>query len=178
MILTGPEIAEQVRCGRIVIDPFHSERIEPNSYGFSLSPHVMVYEDRVLDARRAPAQRSIELSEDGFVLEPRVLYLGSTVERLGSLHYAATLYACRSVSTMGMWIHYSAPLGHMGAIIPWTLEMQTTHPVVVYPNMLIGKIAFWATAGPSDRYSGRYRDSQTTVGSRLADDDFGGRGAQ
>lgn len=178
MILTGPEIAEQVCCGRIVIDPFQSERIEPNSYGFSLSPHLMVYEDRELDARKAPTQRSIELPEDGFVLKPHVLYLGSTVERLGSLYYAATLYARRSVSTMGMWIQYSAPLGHMGAIIPWTLEMQATHPVVVYPHMLIGKIAFWATAGPSDRYVGRYRNSQTTVGSRLADDDFGGKGAR
>jgi dCTP deaminase len=168
VILTGAEIEHEVERSRIVIDPFHAGSIEPNSYGFSLSPHLIVYDDEVLDARRAPTARSIEMPEKGFVLEPATLYLGSTVERLGSSHYAATLYARRSVSTMGMWIQYSAPLGHMGAIISWTLEIRVAHPVVVYPNMLIGKIAFWATAGQSCPYRGRYRGSITTVASRLA----------
>lgn len=169
MILTGAEIEQEVERSRIVIDPFRAGSIEPNSYGFRLSPHLIVYEDRVLDARRAPTARSIEMSEGGSVLAPGTLYLGSTVERLGSPHYAATLYARRSVSTMGMWIQYSAPLGHMDAIISWTLEIRVAHPIVVYPDMPIGKIAFWATAGRGRPYRGRYRGSVTTVASRLAD---------
>jgi len=171
VILTGAEIEREVGRSRIVIDPFQPTQIEPNSYGFGLSPHLIVYHDEVLDARRAPAARSLELSGEGAILEPGTLYLGSTVERLGSPHYAATLYARRSVSTMGMWIQYSAPLGHMGAVICWTLEIRVAHPVVVYPNMLIGKIAFWAVSGRAIPYRGRYRGSVTTVASRLADHD-------
>jgi len=168
VILTGTEIEREVERSRIVIDPFRPGSVEPNSYGFRLSPHLIVYEDEVLDARRPPVARNIELPEDGLVLAPGTLYLGSTVERLGSPHYAATLYARCSVSTMGMWIQYSAPLGHMGAVIAWTLEIRVAHPLVVFPEMPIGKIAFWATRGRDCAYRGRYRGSVTTVASRLA----------
>jgi len=168
VILTGSEIEREVERSRIVIDPFDLGGIEPNSYGFRLSPHLILYEDEVLDARRAPLVRDLELPEDGLVLTPGTLYLGSTIERLGSPYYAATLYARRSVSTMGMWIQHSAPLGHMGAVIAWTLEIRVAHPVVVFPGMPIGKIAFWATRGRACAYRGRYRGSVTTVASRLA----------
>jgi dCTP deaminase len=168
VILTGPEIGDEVRRGRIVIDPFDERRLEPNSYGFRLARHVISYADPVIDAGRPPEHRSTAIPQDGMVLLPGVLYLGSTVETMGSDHYAATLYARRSVSTLGMWIQVSAPLGHVGAIIPWTLEIRVTAPIVVYPEMPIGKIAFWQPIGRKLRYGGKYDGSRTTVPSRLA----------
>jgi dCTP deaminase len=89
---------------------------------------------------------------------------------MGSDYYAATLYARRSTSTMGMWIQFSAPLGHTGAIIPWTLEITVTHPIIVYPGMLIGKIAFWRPQGDAYLYNGKYTHSIDVVASRLSEE--------
>ncbi len=170
MILTGPEIEREVLCNRIVIDPFTPAQIEPNSYGFRLAPGFIVYEEPVVDARQKPRERHFTIPETGYCLEPGLFYLGHTFEKMGSDFYAATLYARRSVSTMGMWIQFSAPLGHTGAIIPWTLEITVTHPIIVYPLMLVGKIAFWQPQGAQIIYNGKYTGSTSVVPSRLADE--------
>jgi len=170
MILTGDEILRQVRAGRITISPFHPEQIEQNSYGFRLGSELVRYRADVLDPLRERALESrMSIPPEGYVLEPQQFYLGHTLECMGSEDYAATLYARRSVSTMGMWIQFSAPLGHTGAIIPWTLEITVTHPIIVYPGMLIGKIAFWRPQGRCTQYSGRYVGSVSAVASKMYD---------
>jgi dCTP deaminase len=167
VILTGGQLRTEVEAGRIVIDPIDWRCIEPNSYGFRLGPELICYEDRVIDASQEPTQRRWTIPPDGATLEPGRLYLCSTLETMGSDHYAAMLYARRSVSTLGIWIQFSAPLGHTGAIIPWTLEIRVAAPVVVYSEMRIGKIAFWKTLGEGTSYRGKYSSSRTVVGSRL-----------
>ncbi len=167
MILTGPEIEQEVTAGRITIDPFDPARIEPNSYGFHLAQQLICYENDVVDAREKPTEYRVTIPPAGYCLEPGRFYLGSTLETIGSNFYAATLYARRSTSTMGMWIQFSAPLGHTGAIIPWTLEITVTHPVIVYANMLIGKIAFWTPQGATTIYQGKYTGSKEVVSSRF-----------
>jgi len=168
VILTGAEIRREVQAGRIYIDDFDVSRLEPNSYGFRLAQDVLWYEDDVLDCRKPPRVVTGRLSSEGFTLEPNRFYLCSTMEAMGSPHYAATLYACRSVSTLGIWIQFSAPLGHSGAVFRWTLEMAVAHPVRVYPGMTIGKLAFWSMQGDGALYHGRYSGSSSTVASRLS----------
>lgn len=170
MILTGLEIAQAVTAGDIHIDDFDPARLEPNSYGFRLASELLVYDRETLDSRRAPGCRSITMGASGQVLEPGRFYLGSTMEAMGSPHYAATLYACRSVSTLGVWIQFSAPLGHSGAVFPWTLEITVANPVRLYPGMLIGKLAFWAMQGRPRLYDGKYTGSTAAVASRLSED--------
>ena len=170
MILTGPEIARETAAGRVTIDPFDPSRVEPNSYGVHLGPILLTYVDPVLAPDRPPRHRATGLPPEGRTLLPARLYLGHTLEVMGSSCYAATLYACRSVSTLGIWITYSAPLGHTGAIVAWTLEIRVAHPVVVHPGMRIGKVAFWRPQGTVEQYTGRYQGSRTTIASRLAAD--------
>ncbi|MEU6357424.1 deoxycytidine triphosphate deaminase [Streptomyces sp. NPDC047072] len=170
MILTGPEIAQAVAAGDLHIDDFDPARLEPNSYGFRLGPELLVYDRETLDSRRAPGSRSLAMGAGGVVLEPGRFYLGSTMEAMGSPHYAATLYARRSVSTLGVWIQFSAPLGHSGAVFPWTLEITVASPVRLYPGMLIGKLAFWAMQGSPLLYDGKYTGSTAAVASRLSED--------
>jgi dCTP deaminase len=175
MILTGDEIAREVNCGRIHISPFSADQVEPNSYGFRLGSDFMYYDALIVDAlQERPPEVRFAITESGHVLEPGRFYLGRTLETMGSDHYAATLYARRSVSTMGMWIQFSAPLGHTGAIIPWTLEITVAHQIIVYPGMLIGKIAFWRPMGPRLLYAGKYSGSSTVVPSRMYDEVQGG----
>jgi dCTP deaminase len=168
LILTGEEIAAEVGRGRIHIDDFDHNRVEPNSYGFRLGATIMEYEDEVLDTRMPMRTHTYSIPDEGLVLHPDRLYLGATKERMGSDFYAATLYARLSVSTLGIWIQYSAPLGHCGAVIPWTLEIKAAQPVRVYQDMPIGKIAFWEVYGEPVRYTGRYTGSDDVVASRFA----------
>ncbi|WP_175407868.1 deoxycytidine triphosphate deaminase [Streptomyces sp. TRM64462] len=168
MILSGPEILAEVRAGRIHIDDFDPERVEPNSYGFRLADDILWYEQDAIDCFEPPAATQVKMGPEGMVLEPGRLYLGGTMEAMGSPHYAATLYACRSASTLGIWIQYSAPLGHSGAIFPWTLEIKVAHPVRVYPGMVIGKLAFWSMQGEAAGYDGKYTGSRSAVASRFS----------
>lgn len=170
MILTGPQIAAEVAAGRIVIEDFDHDRIEPNSYGFRLGRSLMIHRSPIVDCAEPPDTEVIELSRLGTVLQPGRVYLGRTVEAMGSQHYAATLYGSRSISTLGVWIQFSAPLGHCGAIFPWTLEITVTCPVLLFPEMVIGKIGFWCMQGEQRSYLGKYADSRSVVASRLSDE--------
>lgn len=168
MILTGSSIHREVLAGRINIDDFDPARLEPNSYGFRLAAGIIRYEQEILDCFEPARTVREEMGPGGYVLYPGQFYLGSTMEAMGSHHYAATLYASRSVSTAGIWIQFSAPLGHSGAIFPWTLEIQVATTVRVYPGMTIGKIAFWTMQGAPRRYQGRYTGSRSVVASLLS----------
>jgi len=170
MILTGSEIDREVHQGNIVIDPYDPRNIEPNSYGFHIGPNIIRYVEPVIDAQSEPTSNFLTIRKEGYCLEAGRFYLGSTFETMGSYRHAATLYARRSTSTMGIWIQFSAPLGHTGAIIPWTLEITVAHPVIIYPGMLIGKIAFWEPQGMLDLYKGKYSGSLDVVASRMVEE--------
>jgi dCTP deaminase len=169
MPLTGAAIAAEVRRGRITIAPFVSEQITTQSYTVRLAPACMRYGDAELDARHVPLAEAFTLPADGALLHPGHIYLAHTVETIGGLHYAMTLDALPVVSALGIWVQFSAPLGHIGALIPWTLEIAVVHPVVVYPDMPIGQVAFWSPVGAIAHYRGRYVGSTGVVASRLAE---------
>lgn len=57
MILTGPEIAREVRRGEIVIKPFTKDNLEPNSYRVTLGDSLLVSTAVGLDARKIPQTR-------------------------------------------------------------------------------------------------------------------------
>ncbi|WP_067577785.1 dCTP deaminase domain-containing protein [Nocardia terpenica] len=172
-MLTGPAIHTALRRGDIVIDPFDVTGLCANSYAFHLGDDLLRYTppvDGVLDPRIDIPAVSTPLPGTGYVLRPGALYLAATREAMGATCFAATLHACRSVSSLGLRIQLSAPLGHCGAVIPWTLELRAAMPVRVYPGMTIGKIAFWPMYGHPRLYTGRYTGSGGAVRSLLAAD--------
>ena len=168
MILTGDEILAEVNAGRIIIEPFEARLLEPNSYGFHLADSLLRYTSNPVDPFGTKDVEQLDIPPTGLVLERGRFYLGSTVERMGSRHYAAHLYARFSISSCGLFIQTSAPLGHTGAVIPWTLELFAVQDVKVYPGMRLGKICFWLNRGEVDVYQGRYRASTSAVESLLS----------
>lgn len=173
MILTGGQIAHGVAAGRIQIDPYDAANLEPNSYGFHLGREVMVYTNAVVDGFSETdtlQTETLRIPEEGMVLYPDRFYLSHTRERIGSHDHASELYARLSTSLAGIFIQTSAPLGHTGAIIPWTLEITVAHAVRVYAGMPIGKICFWCNYGKIRPYDGRYKNSESVVHSRIEAD--------
>ncbi|MBR7825812.1 hypothetical protein KDK95_05790 [Actinospica sp. MGRD01-02] len=141
MILTGQRIAQGIEAGQILIDPFRPEALNPNSYNYQLGPLIKVY-----DASRRAFHDSV-LPEDGFVLDPGVMYLGHTAEVIGSTQYAMKLIGRSSIGRLGLFVQVSADLGHTTSCHRWTLELVAARRIRIYPYMVIGQVSFWLNAG-------------------------------
>lgn len=166
MILTGNEIERERANGRITIEPFTPEQVNPNSYNFRLGKTLRVYQDLPLDARTMNTFEEIEIPDDGYVLEANRLYLAHTVEVLGSEHYAPTFAARSSVARLGLFINLSASLGDIGYTGQWTLQLYSMNRVRVYPGINIGQMMWWRPQGEIVLYEGKY---QGAVGPRSSD---------
>jgi deoxycytidine triphosphate deaminase len=159
MILTGSEIKKQVNLGRIHISPFLEENLNPNSYNFRLGKKLKVYKGKILDSAKPNDYEEIEIPEEGYVLQPNQLYLGHTIEEMGSDFFVPTMQARSSVGRLGLYIYLNSGLGDIGFKKQWTLELQAIHPLKVYPGMKVGQMLFWKPVGKIIRYNGKYKDS-------------------
>lgn len=156
MILTREAIRRSVAAGSITIQPFDEALLNPNSYNYRLGPYVKVAPVGTLDPLSPTDWPEIEIPEEGMVLEPGRLYLGHTLERIGSRMFVTSLIGRSSIGRLGLFLQISADLGHQGAIHSWTLELAAVQPIRVYPGMRIGQVSFWVPAGEATEYRGRY----------------------
>ncbi|BBI44116.1 dCTP deaminase [Pseudomonas syringae pv. actinidiae] len=167
MILTGNEITNRVIAGDIVISPFSKKSINPNSYNFRLHNHMKVYEDGIIDVKSEQPTRDIYIGSEGFVLEPMRLYLASSIETMGSTRFVPTYAARSSIARLGMFINLSAPLGDIGFIGRWTIQLLAVNRIRVYPGMDIGQMMFWHVQGEIELYNGKYQGAKEAKASRL-----------
>ncbi|MEU2393942.1 dCTP deaminase [Streptomyces sp. NPDC007369] len=159
MILTGPEITSASQDGRLRIDPFFSSQVNPNSYNVRLGPTLLTYTDEILDSHRPNPTRRIEVGRDGYTLQPGELYLGHTLEEVGSDEFVPLLFGRSSVGRLGLFVEITAPIGDIGFHGQWTLMLTPTRPVRVYAGMKIGQIMFFVSEGTIDLYAGKYQAS-------------------
>jgi len=157
MILSGLEIHNQVEAGRIIIEPFCPQQLNPNSYNYRLGAQLKPAPlDVTLDARQKHQLLSQEIPAEGFVLEPGRFYLGRTVEVIGSDFFVPCLIGRSSLGRLGLYVQISADLGNLGFVDSWTLELVAVQPIRVYPGMLLGQVTFWVPAGRRRLYDGKY----------------------
>lgn len=159
MILTGPEIAAELQRGKIHIDPFVANQINPNSYDFRLSDQLIAYKDLTLDSAKANPTYTIDFPMTGVVLSTDRLYLGATLEVMGSEHYVPIIRGKSSVARLGLFINMTADLIDLGSINRWTLQLHAVQPLRIYPGMLIGQVTFWVPFGQRTLYDGKYQGS-------------------
>ncbi|MGW3926477.1 dCTP deaminase [Streptomyces microflavus] len=157
MILTGPEISTAARDGRLRIRPFESDQVNPNSYNVRLGPTLLTYTADVIDAHRPNPTRSFEIGDDGYVLKPGELYLGHTLEEVGSDVFVPLLFGRSSVGRLGLFVEITAPIGDIGFHGQWTLMLSAIRPLRVYAGMKIGQIMFFVSTGDIDLYAGKYQ---------------------
>jgi len=151
MILTGPEIINELEAGNIHISPFDSANVSPNAYDFHIGDSLIEYP---LDRIALPNDGTPSIiPPSGKLLLPGRLYLGITVEVTGSNIYSQFLNGDRSLGSLGIWVNVTAPLGHVGSSIRWTLEITVIKPVMIYPFSKFGKIAFLRNSGFIRLYS-------------------------
>lgn len=170
MILTGEKIIKEVDEGRIYIEPFELEQVNPNSYNFTLGNKILVYTDKILDVKKKNKTKTIVIPPEGTVLEPSKIYLGHTQEVMGSNHYVPIIRGRSSVGRLGIFINITADLIDIGSINQWTLQIHVVQPVKVYPGMHIGQVTFWEVDGDITLYSGKYQASRGPISSQIYKD--------
>ena len=131
MVLSGHEIRQQLGKN-IVIDPFDEARLNPNSYNLTLHDELMIYEEVVLDMRRANRVRRLTIPPEGLVLQPNQLYLGRTIERTETRNLVPMIEGRSSIGRLGLFVHVTAGFGDVGFCGYWTLEMFAVQPVRIY----------------------------------------------
>lgn len=160
MILTGLEIERQRSLGRIQIEPFRPEQVNPNSYNFRLGHLLKWYRSKTLDPKIKQDVEECELPLSGIVLYPGRIYLGHTEEVMGSDFYVPIIKGRSSIARLGLFIHVTADIIDIGSHNQWTLQLFAVQPVKVYRGMLIGQVTFWCVSGEIKLYDGKYQGSR------------------
>ena len=157
-MLTGLAIIDAVKSGEIEISDFDTKRINPNSYNVRLNNILKIYIDPVLDCRKHNETKTIIIPEEGFILQPNELYIGSTMEYIHTDEYIPQIDGRSSSGRLGINIHATAGFGDIGFRGTFTLEITVPKPVLVVPGMEIAQIAFMTPYGDkSIKQDGRYQ---------------------
>lgn len=186
-MLTSTEILKRMETGQIVIEPFNESQLNPNSYNIRLSNKLLVYDVAKLcgcaeyseyikehgrrsyiDSKEPTPTIEIAIPEEGLILEPGVLYLGSTEEYTETYDLIPCIDGRSSIGRLGINIHATAGFGDVGFKGTWTLEISVIHPVKIYPGMEIGQIYYEEPTGEIGlRYDGKYQGQSDPKASNL-----------
>lgn len=171
-MLTAHEILKQIKKGNIGITPFDIDCLNPNSYNVHLSNKLKVYnDDYVLDIFKPnlSCYDEIEIPEDqGYILRPNTLYIGSTVETISSDKFISAIDGRSSIGRLGIQVHLTAGFGDIGFTGTYTLEITVVQPVCIYPNCKIAQVYFEKPDGKVDfLYNGRYQGQTEPTVSKL-----------
>lgn len=177
-ILSGPAIKREVeQTGRISIDPFDSNQLNPASYDLRLGTEYAVYAfegdplpvgyqgQTQLDAKEKPKVRRYNFSIGvGLDLIPGRLYLMHTVERICTKHFVPVLDGKSSIGRLGVFTHVTAGYGDPGFDGQYTLEVTVVHPVRIYAGMRFAQMRFHTLVGQSVDYqeSGHYKGAASS----------------
>ena len=160
MILTGPRIEREWKLGRIHIEPFRPNQINPNSYDFRLGSSIKVYNRYVLDPKQRIPTTTLTIPDEGLVLMPGRIYLAHTVEIMGSDYFVPIIRAKSSIARLGLFVHVTADLIDIGSHNQWTLQLNPVQAVRVYANMRVGQVTFWKVLGKIVLYQGKYQGTR------------------
>ena len=144
-------------------------QIEKNINKLGLYPNIESAVLPPLDMHKENETIEFEIPEEGFVLQPGVLYIGRTVERTCTDKYIPMINGRSSGGRLGISIHICAGFGDIGFDGTWTLEITCVEPVRIYPNSEIAQVCFFKPYGKvKDLYRGRYYQQEDATASRFS----------
>ena len=171
MILSGKEI--QSRIGdEIIIEPFDSKRINPNSYNLALHNELLVYKGSQLDMKKNNEIEKLKIPSEGLLLETNRLYLGRTIEYTETKNLVPMLEGRSSVGRLGLFVHVTAGFGDVGFKGFWTLEIFCVQPIKIYPNVEICQVYYHTIEGDYEHYSSEKYQNNKGIQSSLLFKDF------
>lgn len=156
-MLSGHEIRWQNYNGNLTIEPFNDEQLNPNSYNVRLGDMLLYLDDVKLDLHKQPKIVEIKIPKEGILLLKNQVYLGHTVEVIGSNTYVPVIDGRSTIGRYGLSVHITAGFGDVGFKGTFTLELEARHrDTIVYAGDLIAQVSFQEVIGSVGLYKGNY----------------------
>jgi dCTP deaminase len=159
LILSDGDIRKAIADGRIGIEPFNDDDVQPSSVDLHVDRLFRTFHNArhpYIDVKK-PMDDLTELVEvqgdEAFILHPGEFVLGSTEEyvRLPD-DLVARLEGKSSLGRLGLLIHSTAGYVDPGFEGRLTLELSNVAnlPITIYPGMKIGQISFFSLSSAAD----------------------------
>jgi len=117
---------------------------------------LYAHNERWLDSKRKNSTWEFTIDKEaGWLLKPGIGYLMHTVERVTTDRYIPVLDGKSSIGRLFVTAHVTAGYGDPGFDGQYTLEVVSTHPVVVYPGMRFCQMRFHTAVGEVLNYKHR-----------------------
>ncbi|MGI8871144.1 MAG: dCTP deaminase [Candidatus Limnocylindria bacterium] len=179
MILSDRDIRAEIAAGRIVIDPYTPEAVQPSSVDLHIDRRFRVFRNTrypYIDVRieQPDLTELVEIGEEPFILHPGEFVLGSTLERVSLPNdLVARLEGKSSLGRLGLLIHSTAGYVDPGWDGNLTLELSNVAnlPITLYHGMKIGQISFQRMSSPveigygDERIGSKYRGQRDPTAS-------------
>jgi dCTP deaminase len=180
MVLSDRDIRAEIEAGRIVIEPYLPDAVQPSSVDLHLDRRFRVFRNSrypYIDVRAEQPELTelVEIDgDDPFILHPGEFVLGSTLERVAlPPDLVARLEGKSSLGRLGLLIHSTAGYVDPGWDGNLTLELSNVAnlPITLYDGMKIGQISFQRLSSPvevaygDERIGSRYRGQRDPTAS-------------
>src|SRR5690349_15932709 len=181
VLLSDRDIRAELDSGRVKIDPYDTDMVQPSSIDVRLDRYFRVFENHKYPhidpaVEQADLTRPIEVEPDeAFVLHPGEFVLASTYEVFGLPDdVAGRLEGKSSLGRLGLLTHSTAGWIDPGFSGHVTLELSNvaTLPIKLWPGMKIGQMCLFRCSSPAEHpygspvYGSRYQDQRGPTPSR------------
>lgn len=151
-------------------DIFNIEQLGANSYDLRLDSKLTFYkinhEQPWLDLKEEPIVKTIEIPDNGFILDANSFCLASTIEKTWATSDWIPMVEGRStIGRAGLQIHQTAGVGDANFKGHWTLELKNSLPIKIYKGMRICQLILFQAASVDventyDLLSGNYNKQE------------------
>jgi dCTP deaminase len=159
-VLSDGTIRRLVADGRVVIDPWDPDMVQPASVDLRLGDSFRVFHNHLapaIDLDRPPEHLTelIVIDPDkSFVIHPGEFVLGATLERVELPDdVVARIEGKSSLGRLGLIVHATAGFVDPGFAGTLTLEITnlTRIPIILWPGKPIAQLSFMALDRPAER---------------------------
>jgi len=181
MLLSDRDIVAEIEAGRVALEPYDRELVQPSSIDVRLDRFFRVFNNSRY-THIDPSIQQDELTtlveprgEEAFVLHPGEFVLGSTLEIVTLPDdVASRLEGKSSLGRLGLITHSTAGFIDPGFSGHITLELSNVAnlPIMLWPGMKIGQLCLIRLSSPaefpygSSVYGSRYQGQRGPTASR------------
>ena len=175
MLLSDRDLRAEIDTGRLGVDPFDEQLLQPSSIDVRLDRYFRVF----VNTRYTHIDPSLQQDEltslvepegdEPFVLHPGEFVLGSTFEQLTLPDdLAGRLEGKSSLGRLGLLTHSTAGFIDPGFTGHITLELSNVAnlPITLWPGMKIGQLCLFRLSSPAEYPYGSQRAGSRYQGQR------------
>ena len=160
MLLSDGDIRKEIASGRITLEPWDPEMVQPSSVDVRIDRYFRVFENHRYP-HIDPAEEQPDLTrlvetpgDEPFILHPGEFVLASTYEVITLPDdVSARLEGKSSIGRLGLLTHSTAGFIDAGFSGHVTLELSNvaTLPIKLWPGMKIGQLCFFRLTSPAEQ---------------------------